>query len=1009
MKKIYLGFFLSVIMAIASYGESSLHVSQLLCENMSQPLGIDNVHPHFSWQSSSEVTGACQTAYELQVGTDITALERGEADLWSSGRVESSDQVMVPYAGTALQERQLCYWRVRVWDANGQPSPWSETARFSIGLLNGVAGDYIGMNTKDGDVRAPLLRQQVQLAGGRTTFVHVNSLGYHELYVNGHRVGEQVLQPAMSQLNKHSLIVTYDVTPYVKDGQNDIVIWAGQGWYKDHTFQAQHKGPLVKAEIDQLQNGSWQVVAKTDQTWLASASGYGDTGSWYPLQFGGERVDGRMVPADLSSATLNQRTWVPVAVVNVSGMTATPQMFAGNRIISRTTPMSVTKIENTPSTEQMPVNTQPAATWLVDMGRVLTGWLELRIPGLERGQQVLMEYTDYIPLGGQFESQGESDIYIGSGRSDEVFCNKFNHHAYRYVRISVMNDARGDEALARQEASNFKPQTSNFKLQTSNPPEVYGLQLTGTDDEAATFACSDADVNAIHDMINYTMRCLTFSGYMVDCPHLERMGYGGDGNSSTMTLQTMYNVAPTFMNWLTAWGDVIDADGSLPYVAPAGGGGGGPYWSGFIIQAPWRTYLNYGDSRPLERLFDKMDLWLSYVDKYTQDGLLQPWPDTPNRMWFLGDWLAPDGVDVGGDSPLLVNNCFVSECLASMSAMAKVLGRDASQYENRREALNKRIHETFYHADTKTYGTGSPLDMAYPMLVGAVPASLYDGVKDQLLNRQRTVYKNHIAVGLVGVPIFTEWTVRNHQADLMLGLLKQPDYPGYLNMIANGATTTWEYWNGERSRVHNCYNGIGTWFYQALAGILPDAEQPGYRHCTIRPQRPQGMTWVEASKHTPYGKMEVRWDESVLSVTLPVGMTATVYVPAAADAQVYDGEVLAMQVDGVSSLGYEDGCQVLLVGAGQHRFTQKPATAIQSVTRTGFSVRPNPTSGPLYWDSELPVDQLLLYNTAGQNVMSSQLARTTSGCFDMNRMASGTYLLAAVTSSGMQTTRVIKK
>ena len=287
---------------------------------------------------------------------------------------------------------------------------------------------------------------------------------------------------------------------------------------------------------------------------------------------------------------------------------------------------------------------------------------------------------------------------------------------------------------------------------------------------------------------------------------------------------------------------------------------------------------------------------------------------------------------------MLVNNCFVSECLASMSAMAKVLGRDASQYENRREALNKRIHETFYHADTKTYGTGSPLDMAYPMLVGAVPASLYDGVKDQLLNRQRTVYKNHIAVGLVGVPIFTEWAVRNHQADLMLGLLKQPDYPGYLNMIANGATTTREYWNGERSRVHNCYNGIGTWFYQALAGILPDAEQPGYRHCTIRPQRPQGMTWVEASKHTPYGKMEVRWDESVLSITLPVGMTATVYVPAAADAQVYDGEVLAMQVDGVSSLGYEDGCQVLLVGAGQHRFTQKPATAIQSVTRTGFSV-----------------------------------------------------------------------
>ncbi len=901
--------FLSLLMVTASYGASSLHVERLLCENLMQPLGIDNVHPHFSWQTASEETGARQTAYELQVATDASALERGEADLWSTGRVTSADQVMVPYGGKALHERQLCYWRVRVWDGHGQPSPWSATARFSIGLLSGVTGHYIGMNTKDGDVRAPLLRQQVQLAAGRTTFVHVNSLGYHELYVNGHRIGEQVLQPAVSQLNKHSLIVTYDITPYVVDGKNDIVIWAGQGWYKGHTFQAQHKGPLVKAEIDNLLDGHWQIVATTDAAWQASASGYGDTGSWQPLQFGGERLDGREVPADLSTATLDGRAWSPVEVVDVTGMSATPQMFAGNRIISRLAPLSVTKTASPPPSGETEGGTQPAATWLVDMGRVLTGWLELRVPGLQRGQEVRMEYTDYIPLGGQFESQGESDVYIGSGRSDEVFCNKFNHHAYRYVRISVMSIANGHEAL---------PHTIAPAL---GEPEAYGLQLTGTSDESSTFACSDSDINAIHDMINYTIRCLTFSGYMVDCPHLERMGYGGDGNSSTMTLQTMYNVSPTFLNWLTAWGDVIEADGSLPYVAPAGGGGGGPYWSGFIIQAPWRTFLNYGDRRPMERLFDKMEQWLAYVDKYTKDGLLQPWPDTSNRMWFLGDWLAPNGVDVGGQSPLLVNNCFVSECLGSMSAMAKVLGRDATRYDSRREALNKRIHEAFYHADTQTYGTGSPLDMAYPMLVGAVPASLQDVVRNQLISRSRTVYKNHIATGLVGVPVFTEWAIRNQAADLMLGILKQPDYPGYLYMIANGATTTWEYWNGERSRVHNCYNGIGTWFYQALAGILPDTGEPGYRHCTIKPQRPQGITWVEASRHTPYGKMTVRWNASVLSVDLPVGMTATVSVPAAADAQIYDGDVSATQVEGVSCLGYADGCQLWLVGSGHHRLS----------------------------------------------------------------------------------------
>ena len=122
MKKIYIGLFLSVIMGMASYGaSSSLQVKRMYCENLVQPLGIDNVHPHFSWQTVSEMTGDRQTAYEIQMGTDATALERGEADLWATGRVASADQVMVPYGGKSLQQRQLCYWRVRVWDASGQP------------------------------------------------------------------------------------------------------------------------------------------------------------------------------------------------------------------------------------------------------------------------------------------------------------------------------------------------------------------------------------------------------------------------------------------------------------------------------------------------------------------------------------------------------------------------------------------------------------------------------------------------------------------------------------------------------------------------------------------------------------------------------------------------------------------------------------------------------------------------------------------------------------------------
>lgn len=816
---------LLLTMLMSCIGQSSsLQPDCLLCENMEQPLGIDNLEPHFSWQNRSTVKNARQTAYEIEVATDSLALVQGHADLWQSGRVESDDQVMVAYGGHTLRERQLCYWRVRTWDEQERPSAWSTVQRFSVGVLSGLAGDYIGLPAEAGDVRAPMLRTVVMLAGDCPTYIHVNSLGYHELYVNDHRVGEAVLQPAVSQLDRHSLIVTYDVTPYIIKGENELMLWAGQGWYKENTFRAQYPGPLVKAEIDEQQaDGQWKVVGQTDATWQAAQSSYGDTGSWFPLQFGGERLDARVEPL-----------WTQAQVVDIKGMTATPQMFQGNRIVSRVEPLSIDE-------------TAPGQ-WLVDMGRVLTGWLELRFSRLSAGQEVTMAYTDYIPLGGAFESQGEGDVYVAVGRDGETFCNKFNHHAYRYVQITSPR----------------------------RPDGIVGLQLSGVGSETSSFACSDDNLNRIHDMIHYTMQCLTFSGYMVDCPHLERMGYGGDGNSSTMTLQTMYRVAPTYLNWLTAWGDVIDDDGSLPYVAPAGGGGGGPYWSGFIIQAPWRTWLNYADPRPMERLFDKMDSWLSYVEKYSVDGLLQPWPDTSQRMWFLADWLAPAGVDVGGESPVLASNCFVSDCLDKMVRMARVLGRDTAEYAARRQALNQHIHDAYYHSETQTYGTGSPLDMAYPMLVGAVPAELCDAVKARLLERQHTVYKDHIAVGLMGVPVFTQWVTENAEADLMARLLRQTDYPGYLHMILNGATTTWEYWNGERSRVHNCYNGVGTWFYQALAGIRPDPLVPGYRHVTIAPQQPDGVSWVEASVPTPYGRLSVKWKGRTLRLTVPAGTTADV-------------------------------------------------------------------------------------------------------------------------------------
>lgn len=860
--------FLCCLTTINMITASPVIFIDLKCENLLNPNAIDNTKPHFSWKIQCDHP-VQQTHYEIQVASDSAQLAKNKADLWDSDKVEASASVMVPYQGRELESRMLCYWRVRIWDENKQKSVWSPIQRFGIGILENdkLRGSYIGLSAQGGDVRSPLLRKGFNLNQLGTTFLHVNSLGYHEVYINGTKVGRNVLSPAVSQLNKRSQIITYDVTPYLRKGANELVLWLGQGWYKETTFGADHGGPLVKAEMNIRRHKKWEPILATDTIWTGRESGYHDTGTWRALQFGGERIDRRILPDNLTTDVLNKLDWFPVTVIPVSDdHIASSQLCEPDKIQETLTAKRIEPLG--------------ADTWLIDIGKVITGWFELKIPQLASGHEITVTYTDDLEKDPDFKEQGESDIYISSGNATDVFCNKFNHHAFRYVKITNLpNKPTVEQISAYLIHGDYKP--------------------------AATFKCSDADLNAIHDMVQYTLRCLTFSGYMVDCPHLERAGYGGDGNSSTQALQTMYDVSPTFYNWMQTWKDAMREGGSLPHVAPnPGAGGGGPYWCGFIVMAPWRTYVNYNDPRLIERYYDIMKQWMGYVDQYTVDGLLKRWPDLPYRDWYLGDWLAPAGVDSGAESSInLVNNCFISECLGVLQKIATVLGKaeEAQQFAERKENLAKLIHQTYYDADAGIYATGSQLDLSYPMLVGVVPDSLYQKVKDQLITRTSNQYNGHIAVGLVGVPILTDWVIKNKEVDFMYDMLKKPDYPGYLHMINNDATTTWEYWSGERSRVHNCYNGIGSWFYQAVGGIIADEKHPGYKHFYIDPQIPQGVTWAQTTKETPYGTIVVNWElkgnRQLMHIDVPNGIQASAAIPKNAKAYTINGKKITVDKD----------------------------------------------------------------------------------------------------------------
>lgn len=848
---------------IACDSVEPLSVYDLRCEDLTNPTAIDSANPHFSWKIAAEAKATAQTHYEIQVATSPKALQRGEADLWSSGEVASDESVMVPYAGEALSSRVLAYWRVRVWDNHGNVSPWSDVQRFGVGILSAEEwqGKYIGMK----DCTVPQVRQQFEVKDKSATYMlHVNSLGYHEVYLNGEKVTDNVLAPAVSEMAKHSLSVTYDLTDYLKRGKNDLMLWLGRGWYRDALYPdvVVNKGPLVKVELDAVKDGKAEVVLVTDASWKVRQSEYSEygTGTWRPYEFGGDVLDGAKVLPNLKSKTLDGVEWQDAWVANVPKHKVSPQMCEGNILKETITPKQIKDLGD--------------GVWFVDMGKCLNGWLEVDFPMMEAGQRVMMEYSDQLDENGNFQpikgNHKFADEYVAAGAGEEIFRNKFNHHAFQYVRISNLKSAP-DKVTAYLLSHNFK--------------------------KSSEFDSSDKDLKAIYSMIEYTFNAISWGGYIVDCPHIERMGYGGDGNGSCRTFQTMYQGAPLYYNWMEMWEDDMREGGSLPHAVPNPyRTGGGPYWCSFVVMAPWQTYLNYGDSRLLEHYYPLMKKWFEYVDAYTVDGLLRPWPNEWYRHWYLGDWIAPDGVDYKNTTSVdLVSNCVVSQSLDIMSKIATVLGKpaEAEQYVARRAELNKLIHKTFFNEKTATYATGSQIDMTYPLTVGVAEGEVAERVK-QALYKGIEEYNGHLGAGLVGVTIVTDWATDNQQTELMYSMLKKREHPGYLYMIDNGATTTWEYWYGGRSRIHNCFNGVGSWFIQAAGGILPDAAAPGFKHVILRPQLPQGVEWVKTSKQTPYGKVRSEWrvegDKMIFDVEIPANATATFYAPAAAAECVVDGQ-----------------------------------------------------------------------------------------------------------------------
>jgi hypothetical protein len=875
--------------------EAPLRPAGLRCEYRAEPIGIDVPQPRLGWILEAidpAARGLRQSAYRVLVASSRGNLDRDAGDLWDSGRVESADTAHVAYAGRPLGSGQECWWKVRAWDGAGRASGWSRPGRWTMGLLR--PADWKAKWIGAAGSAFPWFRKVISLPArpGKAT-AYVAAMGYFELHINGKKVGDDALAPAVSDYAKRALYRTYDVSGLLRPGKNCVALWLGRGWYVSGVPGVTHDGPIVMAQVEILGPKGQATVLGTDGTWKTRPSPIVPLGK--PSRLGPQCYDGTKEVPDWNTVALDDSGWAQAAEVPSPPVVVSAQACEPNRVIEVVRPVAV---------DGAPVGFEPG-TCLIDMGRLLTGWFEMRLSG-PRGTRIHAEFVENRAPDGKITTYNQVEEFVLRGGGEETIRTRFNYHAYRWVALKGI--------------------PSQFALGS-----IRGLAITTDMPRAAEFKCSNALLNRIYETTLWTYRCLSLGGYTVDCPHRERLGYGGDAHATMETAMTSFAAGAFYTKWLADWRDAQDPKtGDLPHVAPPViFAGGGPAWSGICVTLPWQMYRYYGDTRILEQMYPTIQRWLAFLETKTDGGLLRCYG---HKEWaFLGDWVPPGrgqepGQRVDDRSTLFFNNCYYLYNLELAAKIAQVLGKtdDARKIIERAYALAQAIHKEFYQAKDATYANGEQPYLALALLTRVAPEDLRAAVLKSLERAILVTDKGHINAGIHGHYFLIKSLLAENRNDWIFTMVNQTTYPGWGNMLQQGATTIWEQWDGQNSHCHSSFLGVGLWFLQGPAGIRIDDKAPGFRHVVIRPAVVGDLRFLDAHCDTIRGRIGSSWkidgDRLRLFVTIPPNTSASVWVPAKESGAVTESDRPADQAPGVKFVGMNDGAAVYEVGSGRYAF-----------------------------------------------------------------------------------------
>lgn len=854
MKKLaFLSFLLFVLPILV---QAQLRVCSLRVEHCVNPSVVDVAQPRLSWVNepkNERVKGQRQTAYRIVVASSEEGLRKGHYDLWDSGRVPSDISVLVPYGGCALSSGQDCYWKVQTWDATGKRSKWSPTAHWGMGILKPEEwhAQWITARQSQG---APLFRKAFTLNRKvQKAKAYVTAGGYFELYVNGQRVGEDQLVPNFTNYTTRDgiekggiaienrftayrvLYLSYDVTHLLQNGRNALGAMLGDGFYRSISYHVGAFGePCLFCQLEITYSDGTQERICTDETWLTHPSAITLTGV-----YDGEVYDARLETPHWAEGDCDESSWRPAqkAVAPIGQLTA--HTSPTDRITEVLQPV---KVENQDS------------VIVVTFEKEIAGWVRLKnIIGTE-GQKVKVEYICESPLGIQ-------EYYCKGTRAGETYAPRFTWYVFSQVRV------RGLKNLTAQQ---IQAEAVNTDVSLSSQ-----------------FYCSHPLLNKINAIWQRSQMDNMHGCIASDCPHRERLPYTGDGQIASAMVMLNFDAAAFYQKWLR---DMRDAQNPQSGYVPNGAPwqptcGGGVAWGAAMNVIPWEYYLQYGDLQQLRLCYQPMCAqvrnmltWLTPEGTMFQQKLNYE-SGEPCYWLNLGDWVPP----YGNPSDEIVHTFYLWLCATNTAKAAQVLGDEAGykEFHQIAQCTWEAFHRKFYDPEKCTYGDFGPNILALHM---GVPEERKDAVIKTLRHEILVVHGGHINTGFVTTKFFFETLTDYGLHDVATTAILKTDYPSYGHWIAQGATVTWEQWDGQNSHNHPMFGGGLTWLSRRLAGVNVTTQGAGYRHFLVKPVPAVGVDTVYYSQHTPQGLLSSRvisheGQIRSLEVRVPVGSKATICFP----------------------------------------------------------------------------------------------------------------------------------